>query len=75
MHHDDPPTIALTPALLSAIRSARAFDDAATTELERLSEAAESFADYRYRDERSADFGELAREHLGVLLHQLGHIQ
>jgi hypothetical protein len=76
MHHHDPPTtFEPTPSLLSAIRRARAFDDAATAELARLSDAAESTGDYRYRDERCADLGEVAREHLCLLLNQLDHIR
>lgn len=76
MHHHAPPTtFELTPSLLSTLRRVRAFHDAATAELAQLSDAAEPTGDYRYRDERSADLGELAREHLGLLLNQLDHLR
>lgn len=61
-------TIEVSPALLMAIAAARAFDDAAYEELKRLGEEAERTGDYRRRDERSADLGEQAWEHLGALL-------
>jgi hypothetical protein len=60
--------------LLAAIRRARTFDDAASAELEQLSAHAESSGDYRYRDERSADLGELVLEHLRGLLAHLDNV-
>jgi len=60
--------------LLAAIRRARTFDDAAHAEMEQLSAQAESTGDYRYRDERSADLGELVWEHLRGLLAHLGNV-
>jgi hypothetical protein len=66
--------IEVTPALLAAIRRARTFDDAASAELEQLSAHAESSGDYRYRDERSADLGELVWEHLRGLLAHLDNV-
>ncbi|MGI5243346.1 hypothetical protein [Dactylosporangium sp. CA-139066] len=66
--------IKVTPSLRTAIQRARHFDRTASAELQRLSARAESTGDYRYRDERAADHGELAWEHLRSLLTHLDDV-
>jgi hypothetical protein len=65
---------AVAPELRRAVRAAKQFDREAAEEMHRLGEQAEKTCDYRHRDERSADLGELAWEHLGALLAHLDHV-
>jgi hypothetical protein len=68
-------TAHVKPELRQAVRAARQFSDESSTELERLGDEAERTCDYHERDERSADCGELAWEHLDRLLTLLDDVR
>ncbi len=68
------PVTVLTPELRRAVQAAHTFDAEAAEELTRLGKEAEKTCDYRQRDERSADLGDLAWEHLGAVLSCLDDI-
>ncbi|GIE98951.1 hypothetical protein [Paractinoplanes rishiriensis] len=65
----------VTPDLLRALNAARQFEQTAAAELAKLGEVAEETGDFRHRDERSADLGEVAWERLSDLLAHLDQVQ